>query len=884
MMNNRKPLASAIHFALGASVVAGMAMAAAPAWAQEEGSETEDRIQVTGSRILRDDLDGSLPVQIISRVDIEASGKTSLADLLRSQPINSLGSPRPVSGSAGGASSTLSLRGLGAGRTLILIDGRRAPTAPNLGDGQDLNTIPLAAIERVEILADGASAIYGSDAIGGVVNIITRADFTGAQVVVGVGSPKQPGGDTREASAIFGAAGADGRVMVGVSTDKRDIVFQRQREFSAGGASIFSNNFWAPRALVHPVFGQSVPGDGCTGEGFEARGGLCFYDFSLQGAYDAETENQSLFARASYNINQDWTVHLNPSVARSKYFSRYAPVPSSPWLVGGFGRIVLRPGLPNHPATSPADGGLNPVWDQYQDPALYADDGIVTLTHRFAANGPRDTFGDTTVYDLDFFVTGRVGNYDVEFGARRTESQYYELGDNYILSELAQGAIDRGDYNIYDPFSVDPALLGSFTTTTARDARFVSREVRALISGDLFEMRNGTAGFAFGAEYSDSNYQDLYDALRNTGQVTGSSGGSAAGSRDQWAAYGELLLPIADKMELSLAGRYDDYSDFGNNFAPKVSLRWDPMDQLGFRASWGEGFRAPPLDILSQEPSASAASINDPITAEFLGVDPNAGIQITTFVIANPNLDPESSEQFSFGVVYEPGNWFSASVDYFNIEVTDRVAFVGPQLVVNCLRGTEPDCPPGLSLLPVGTFTRAPAPELGLGVEFGPGGEVAYAQTGFASLGTIDREGFDIQLRGNFDLGDFGNLSSQLRGTYTSVIRTDGGRNLAGLPTNPRWRAIWANQHTFGDFNTVWNINYIGPQRGIPALPDGQSSWVTHDVQLNYFTPWNGVISVGFDNLTNREAVLDPRQLREYNVNLYNSYGRVTYFRYTQNF
>lgn len=892
MKHKTNPLASAINYALGAGMIAGLAMTAAPVIAQDSEDETVDRIQVTGSRIQRADLDGAMPVQVIDRVTIEASGKTSVADLLRNQPINSGGSFRPQSGSAAQSGAQLSLRALGAGRTLILIDGRRAPTAPNIGSGQDLNAIPLAAVERVEILSDGASAIYGSDAIGGVVNIITRQDFTGAEVMMGVSNPKRKGGETREASAIFGAASAEGQIMAGVSNNKRDIVFQRDREWSQGGASIFSNNFLTTgfSFLPHPQYGSANTA-GCTGEGFVigAGGARCFYDFTLQAADEAEIENQSMFVRARYDINMDWSVHMNANISRVKSFGRYAPVPSSPWLVGGFGAIVIKPGTPNHPGTAPADGGFNPLWADYQDPFPgYASgpDSTLLLTHRFAANGPRDTSTDAQVYDLDMFVRGQVADYDVEFGARRVESQYNDLGRNYIVSALAQPQFDSGAYNIYDPFNVPQSVLESFTATINRDARFVSREYYALVSGDLFEMANGPVGFAFGAESRDEDYKDIYDSLQAAGNITGSAGNSSFGGRSQWAVYGELLVPVFDKVELSFAGRYDDYSDFGTNFSPKVGLRWEATDSLAFRGSWGEGFRAPPLDILSAQPSFSAASVVDPITATFFGNDnPNAAIQITTFSIANPNLGAEQSEQFAMGLVYEPADWFNMTLDYFNIEITDRVAGISAGVVVSCLRGTRTNCPPGLSTFPAGTRGNAPNVSLGLGAEFGASNEVVYAQSGFASLGTINSEGFDISMESNFDFGDWGNLRSQITGGYTWKYEIDDGTNVAGEAGLPRWRAIFSNQHTYGDFAFAWNLNYIGSQQSAASSQlDSLPSHTTHDLQVNYFTSWDGRISVGVDNVLNKDPVLDPGESRGFNFGLYNGYGRITYVRYLQSF
>ncbi|AKS43138.1 TonB-dependent receptor plug domain-containing protein [Wenzhouxiangella marina] len=881
MKHNRNPLAKAIHYALGASMVAGLAMTAAPVSAQDEEAADLDRVQVTGSRIKRTDVEGALPIQVIDRQQIELSGQTSVADLLRQQPINSAGSFRPQSGSSAQSFAGLSLRALGSGRTLILVDGRRAPNAPNVGTAQDLNAVPLAAVERIEILADGASAIYGADAIGGVVNIITRSDFEGVEMFAGISDPKREGGDTREAGVIFGVAGNRGRIMAGVSNNKREIVFQRDREWSQGGASIFSNNFLTAgfSFLNNPTYGAAnVPG--CQGPGFFINGSLCAYDFTLQAADEAETENQSLFARSRYDINADWSLYGNFGLSRVTSFGRYAPVPSSPWLVGGFGAIVLSPGLPNHPATPPSAGGLNPNWEAYQDQA----DNTLLLTHRFAANGPRDTSTDAQVYDIDLGVQGRLGNFDVDAGIRRTESQYNELGRNYIVSALAQPQFDSGAYNIYDPFNVPQDVLQSFTATINRDARYVSRQAYAQASTDLFDMAAGPVGFAFGAEYRDENYKDIYDDLQANGNITGSAGNSAFGARDQWAVFAEAAFPILDTLELSVAARYDDYSDFGDAFSPKVALRYQPLDELTIRASWGQGFRAPPLEILAAQPSFSADPVVDAATATAFGVPTTESVQITAFSIANPNLQPEDSEQFSLGVAFEPFDWLNGSIDFWNIEIDGRVAAIGAQTIINCLAGTTTNCPPGLSNFPVGS--SGPNSSLGLGLLRNPdSGAIQFLQRGFASLGTIETRGFDINMRTNFDFGDMGRLNNELQAGYTWRYEVDSGANVSGEAGLPRWRAVLSNVYSFGDFTFAWNINYIDSQSDSLADPDvGLPSWTTHDLQLNYYTPWDGRITLGVDNVVDKDPVLDEGESRGFNFSLYDAYGRTPYIRYTQNF
>ncbi|HRQ34951.1 MAG TPA: TonB-dependent receptor plug domain-containing protein, partial [Chiayiivirga sp.] len=246
MKFTRNLLSNAVRTCLVLGATGAIGLTANVAFAQDKDEATKlDRIEVTGSRIKRADIEGSLPVVVMDRAQIEASGSISVADFLRDTTFNSFGSYQSSSGSSGLGATTVSMRGLGSERTLILIDGRRAPTSPQLGSGQDLNSIPLAAVERFEILSDGASAIYGSDALGGVINIITRKDFDGVQISFGMGRPTEDGGDTEEGSVIIGTSSDRGRVLAGASYAERDIVFNRDRDYwyTGPGGSVYSNNF-----------------------------------------------------------------------------------------------------------------------------------------------------------------------------------------------------------------------------------------------------------------------------------------------------------------------------------------------------------------------------------------------------------------------------------------------------------------------------------------------------------------------------------------------------------------------------------------------------------------------------------------------------------------
>lgn len=940
MQKSKSFRANALRTSVSLALVAGLSTVGHGVAFAQGGADTEGRVSVTGSRLQRADLEGALPVTVIDRAQIQLSGEISVADLLRNTSFNSFGSFRPQSGSSAQSFAGVSIRGLGEGRTLILVDGRRAPVAPNVGSAQDLNAVPLAAVERIEILSDGASAIYGTDAIGGVINIITRKDFNGVEMTYGFSSPSRPGGDTEEGSVIFGASSDRARVLAGVGFNNRHIIWQRDRFWSAGGASSFSNRFLTTETgsvtafLSHPTHGNANE-PGCVDPGFTLTGTgtsrTCLYDFTFVAADEADVRNRSLFVRADFQINDDWSTYFNSSVSRVQSFGRYAPVPSSPWPGGG---PLLPFGTPNHPATAPVDGGLNPLWADYQtalnpvlcpssltftnssgnaqacvaneilyyryDPLL-GNGGAGTLTAtdptlgspdlrqrvRFAALGPRDTSTDGNAYDINIGFMGRVGEVDLDAGYRQTESRYYDFGRNYVVAGLAQTRFTDGSYNTYDPTSAPSSVTDGMIATINRDSVFRSRELYAVANMDLFDMTGGMSAMAFGLEYREEVYADIYDTLSSGGEIVGSAGNSAFGDRDVTAAFFEVLLPATEDFEISLAGRYDRYSDFGSNFSPKIAMRWQPTDDITLRASWGQGFRAPTLDIVSQQPSFGAAGTTHGPTCDAIAGGAPCATQVTTYSIANPNMGPEESTQWSIGFAWDATDWFNMSLDYYNIEITDRTAFIGVNTIAQCIRPgdwTAPtnQCPPGMSdwtndaSVQLGSI---PNPALGIGIKYGTLGDILFAQTGYSNLGTIDTDGFDFNGRFNFDLAEWGRLTHILQLGYVLGYSTDGGPNAIDGNGFPKYRGSLQNRWSMGDFESVWNINYIH------SMPDaGMSSWVTHDLQFNYHASWNGRFTLGVRNLMDKDPVLDPNSGRGFNFGLYDGYGRVPYFRYTQSF
>jgi len=870
MKHRRDPIAAAVRYALCATVAVGLS-APVLAQAQDEEAAALERVSVTGSRIKRTDIEGALPVTVIDREEIELSGHSSAADFIRSLPFNSFGSIRPESGSSAQGDATVNLRGLGSDRTLVLVNGRRMAKSPTTGSTQNLNNLPLGAIERIEILSDGASAIYGSDAIGGVVNVVLRKDFQGAELMLGDANSSIPknGGDRTEGSVIFGAGNSATSIIGGASWNTREIVFARDYPWYTPGGSVYSNNF----STVDPVDGNlfnytTIPG-ACEADTGRATGTFytipssgsitgerCAYNFSAVSADEASYDTESAFIRAEHEFAPMWSVFSDVWYAKTSSFGRYAPVPDSSYFydVGNGFTGGLDLDSPNNP-TNPA----SPMYDPALGPNTH-----VNIWHRFDALGNRDNYVENSLSDLLVGVKGMFRDVEVEAGWRNTNNKTYDIGYNYLLGATVWQLINDGTYDLQRPTENPESVLNASKVTISRVSTYDQWEGYASAAWDMF----GTQWF-FGGEYREEDYNDQYDSLSEAGSVGGSAGNSAGGVRDVTSFYFETLVPIVDNFEVSVAGRYDDYSDYGSDFSPKISGRWQPLAELTFRGSYGEGFRAPSLDVLTQKDSFSADTVRDPQSCINQGSPPTCQLQINGLRTANPNLDSEQSKQFSFGVAYAPFDWLNGTLDYWDTEIEDRIAFFSAQTLVNRELAGDP--------IPVG-----------LGVERAPNGSITRIVQGYGNEGTVEVDGIDLNVQTNFDLLG-GNLSNNLLMAYTLNYSIDGGRDLVGDPGVPQYRATLANTYAWGDFSFGWNVNIIDSTADVvnDGVREGKvPSWVTHDLQANYFTPWDGRFTVGALNVFEKYPPIGVGFLdqRDYDFNLYNGEGRVLYLRYTQSF
>ena len=808
-------------------------------------SAESQTVEVTGSRLKRADIEGSLPVTTISREELQASGSVTVAEFMRTSTFSSAGNFRPQSGSSAQSFAGIDLRGLGSNRTLVLIDGRRLPKAPNVGDSADLNTVPMAAVERIEILTDGASAIYGSDAIGGVVNIITRKDFDGVAATVGYTTNSLPGGERPEAAAIIGVSGDKGRMVAGVSRTGRGMVFTRDREWGATpGVSSYGNNVVTGglRSLGNL---KGDPKLGCTDPNFYlASNGTCSYNFNAVAADEAQIDQSSVFFRGETKLNNDWNAYLNSSVSRVKSFGRYAPTPA---------QLTVQANTPNNPTAS-----------------------NIVVRHRTAAAGNRDTNTDNNLYDLLAGFQGKVNsNVDVDFGIRSTESKYIELGRNYIVRPILEQYVNSGAYNLYAPNANDPSVLNAIKATISRDSLYSLKEVYGTATiNNLFKLGGGQSALVVGAEHRTEKYADIYDSLSEAGVIEGSAGNSAGGDRKVTSLYSELLLPVSKQVEVSLAARYEKYSDYGSDLAPKASVRWQPAKNLTLRASAGTGFAAPSLPILTQKESFSAESVFDPRTCiAFGGATTGTGanncnvaklVQVDTYTASNPSLKSEQSKQFAMGVVWDATNFLTVKADYFNIKINDKITLIGAQDLIDRSNGDDP------RPIPAGLYVQRDA-----------SGVITRVQQGYGNEGTIKTDGLDLSAEASWKHASAGSFRHKLRWSEVLSYKDD-GTELSGALGLPKRRITLGTAWNLREFGAAWNINMIGKN----GTQEGRiaSTYVTHDLQFTWVTPLKGKLSVGMVNATEKMPQLVAYGSRNFNFNLYDAYGRQTYVRYDHKF
>jgi iron complex outermembrane receptor protein len=867
-MTQRKPLAVAVAAALGASSFA----LSGPVLAQDNSADDQiEEIVTTGSRIKRSTNTQSQEIITFTIEDMELSGDISVADALRSSTMNTLGSFRESSGNSAQSNAYLDLRGVGPSRTLILINGRRVTGSPSLSGGGivNLNMIPFSAVDRVEIIADGASAIYGSDAVVGVVNVILKKNYDGMRFSARYGDRDRDDGSEQGFSFMTGASSDRGSVTLGIEWDKRDPIFDADRYFSAAnygdwdgdgeimgyvesvGVSVYGYTLENPTYTGAPFdpndqsTWQVTPGancqDGVNGFagvmradeafGIPEVGYYCGYAFALVSANRAGLERVNTWVSSEYDLSDDISLHADVLIGQNESFGRYAP-PAAPG-----------PTIPGDPRN---------------------DVGATYGYFRWTDIGTRDNTVNDNFTDINVGATGDLTD-TISWEVNYSYSNYTSASvGSYYLSYAGLA------YNIaYDVDDFDD-YVANLKTTTLNDDRQKLEKIFAGMQFDLFELSGGTASAFVAAEYYTINYNALVDAQSEAGLVGGSAGNSAAGYRDITAFAAEAIFPVLDTLEVDVALRYDDYSDFGSATSPRVGVTWEPLDSLILKASYGQGFRAPNLADMYGATSFSAEPARDYWGCELAGtpIEDCPRVQHSTYIGSNPDLDAEKSETYSFGVEYTFFDTLKASVNYFNLTLEDSIDYTSAQ-----------------DQLDVDYQTQGGNPNVVRGTL-----GIQSITAGYQNAVTdVNREAVDMALSASYD-SSFGIFSGQFNTTYylnydaEESYGTGDLYNAVGTLGFPEWRHNLLLRWDLGDswFSSL-NVDYIGENQS-RVSGNVWDAWTTANLAVGYNTDNFGTFTVGATNLTDEDPILDATTGEMVDEYLYDHTGRVWYVRYSVEF
>jgi outer membrane receptor protein involved in Fe transport len=632
--------------------MAGFALASTPVLAQdaaEDESAQLDRVQVTGSRISRIDIEGANPVTVLDRDDIKRTGITDLGELVQDLPMMS-GSPVSSQRNNGGTGAVaVDIRGLGTNRTLVLVNGNRLPALFN-----DFSVIPVVMVERIEILKDGASAIYGADAVAGVVNIITRRDFEGAEFEFQVGESFDQGGQNWSTSFITGGNSDRGNFVVGVEYVEQEEVFLaayddvwiqkavtvydspefHQYGFSgdpwtdldgngiAGWATFGSSRVpygrfdlrnWNPAATSWTICRDAATGGASTTD-YGPRDGVCneaTYDFAPVNYMQTPYERSSFFYQADYQLFDSVGVYMESRFSNRTSEQLLAPQPYDTRFDPGYGDV--EPGV----AIS-GDNYYNPFG---VDVVQWRRRMVETGGRSFQQNvdqwqiivGLQGDIGATWTWDVSYNY-GKNDRTDTDFGQFNGRNLARSLGPSFMDADGTivcgtpespiAGCVSMNAFSNPDNNPITQEML-DYVSIPLNDRYVNERQVtNATLIGDIFEMPAGPLAGAFGFERRKETFNFIPDSAKTTGQTTGNTGAGTSGSYDIDSFFGELNIPIlsgiagAELLEVGISGRYDDFSIHPSSTTWQGAIRWQPVRSVLLRATAGQVYREPNISEL----------------------------------------------------------------------------------------------------------------------------------------------------------------------------------------------------------------------------------------------------------------------------------------------
>ncbi|PTS76003.1 TonB-dependent receptor [Stenotrophomonas sp. HMWF022] len=731
---------------------AGIALALAPSFASAQdaaagGTTDLDRISVTGSRIRQASMETAQPVIALQRADIEKQGFTSVADIV--QNLSATGSPAIsradalTSGEEVGG-QYVDLRNLGPERTLVLLDGKRMGTST--GGYTDLASIPTSVVERIEVLTDGASAIYGSDAIAGVVNIITRKNFDGLEASVYGGQYGQGDGQKQVYNFVYGQTGERGSITFGAEYSKEDEVQAKDRSFSRYPNGRFhpfptddDANGWSPASnhgvLIDDMGTPKNANDDIWYTRANTGAGNGMGDFREFGTADYTNASQemwlqnkltrrSVFANGNYDLTDNIRATANVLYTKRTATSQIAGYPYQSEVYG-----------------TPLSG------DSIYNP-LGKDANFIRRTSEFPrqTESEQETFRFSAGLEGSFEFADKFWDWDVGYvynqnkGVKTGTGNLFipnvqnAVGPSFMDGDVARcgtpGKVIAGctPWNPLAPYGstgngslADPALQAYLFLPSHDTYTNTTKAYSANISGSLFTLPAGDLAIAAGYEHRQESGEYNPDALLQSGLSTDLAGAPTKGSYKLDEFYVELNVPVladmpfAKELSLDMAGRYSDYNTFGDTINSKFGLKWKPIDDLLVRATYSTGFRAPNIANMYGGTSQTFDAYTDPCDSSFGSASRNPSVaaacgargvpanfrQITSGGAqstgpgtqsysafesgSNPELQPETSKTWTAGLVYSPNfvQGLDVSLDWWKIRINNVIAAESVTSILN---------------------------------------------------------------------------------------------------------------------------------------------------------------------------------------------------------
>ena len=892
----------------------------------DSGAEPIARVVVTGSQIKRIDGETALPVQILKRADIDRIGASSTEELVKQlSSLSSAGTATTAANAAGyggGSISTVSLRGLGSARTLVLVNGRRTAvygggSGGAAGSSVDINSIPLSAIERVEVLKDGASAVYGSDAIAGVVNFILRKDFNGIELSGTYGQPLQGGAGKDKKASLFagwGNLGDDGyNVTLGVNLQETNAIMGADRPYAnrlntAEGndqtSSItFPANVLIGTALRNPQLANCGPVSVLS----PYTPTRCSFDNSAYGSIQPYAKKFNVLSNGRLTLSQNAEAYYEASYTENRTTSSTQPVPlaynaittatnpyvaqfkalTAPYGNLGLGGFILLPSSPYYPAAFAAANGVA------GKPLL--------LNYRDVINGQRSTLDASENARLLVGARGTWSGWDLDTALLYNQSKVHaELLAGYAQYSKALPIFNSG---LVNPFGVttDQTVIDAIKAAEFRGTSFSSKTSTTSVdvkgSRELFNLANGAVALALGAELRREKFEYNPSVAIQTGDIAGLGGNAfpVVGARNVSSAYAEVSAPLARKLDLDVAARYDNYQGVGSTVNPKASIRWQPRSWFMFRSSVGTGFRAPSLtDLYTPQASGVAANgTRDPIRCPNLatGAATDCSFQFTTLTGGNPDLRPEKSLSYTAGILVEPIRDLSISFDAFRVNLKNAIVVGGlssTYYLANAARAAQ-----------YAAYIVRGAPD---GNASGVGPIIGLLQTN-ANLFKTQLSGVDVDAKYDWKMASGDRIAARISGTYLGKYDVQGpdGSYTSALDQALnasggvvlRWKHNATIAYQMGKLGASLSQNYqkaytdvLSTRAAAGSTPRKVAAYQTFDAQLTYGFQ-STKLTLGVKNLLDRDPPytnLTSNFLGGYDVSYGDPRGRFVYVTATHSF